>query len=162
MPTNKSQKLVTGISQNNVWGWVLQTPSATATLVSTRRSPYGDEICHHDWIAIILCIYSFIFCYKFYNFTTLPVGEVVLPSCGEVSLLLGPDMSPDIFKVRTYQTIWLARLRLIKASNLIGPIPLTLERFWEIFSFEGDKSSIPEILFVIDIFYIWVTRLVDY
>ena len=44
-----------------------------------------------------------------------------------------------MFKVRAKQTIWLARLqRLIKASNLIGLIALTLERFWEIFLFEGD------------------------
>ena len=60
-----------------------------------------------------------------------------------------------MFKVRAKQTIWLVRLhRLIKTSNLIGPIALTLERFWEIVPFEGDKSSIPEILLVIDIFYI--------
>ena len=62
-----------------------------------------------------------------------------------------------MFKVRAKQTIWFVRLhRLSKASNLIGPTALTLERFWEIFPFESDKSSIPEILFVIDIFYIWV------
>ena len=41
-------------------------------------------------------------------------------------------------------------------GNLIGPIALTVKRFWEIFPFEGDKSSIPEILFVIIIFYIWI------
>ena len=61
-----------------------------------------------------------------------------------------------MFKARAEQTIWLVRLhRLIKASNLIGPIALTVVRFWEIFRFESDKSSIPEILFVIDILYIW-------
>ena len=61
-----------------------------------------------------------------------------------------------MFKVRAQQTMWLVRLhRLIKAGNLIGPIALTLKRLWEIFPFVGDKSSIPEILFVINIFYIW-------
>ena len=60
-----------------------------------------------------------------------------------------------MFKVCAKQTIGLVRLlRQIKARNLIGPIVHTVKRFREIFPFEGDKSSIPEILFVIDIFYI--------
>ena len=38
---------------------------------------------------------------------------------------------------------------------MIGPIALILKRFWEIILFKCDKSSIPETLLVIDIFYIW-------